>query len=46
MNIKQHLIALYEKIYASEFVLNHIYRWNNRSYRLKIMTPEESILYN
>lgn len=45
MNIKQYLISIYEKIYASELAINQIYRWKNRNHRLNIMTPEKSILY-
>lgn len=45
MNIKQNIIRLYEKIYASAPVMNLLYFWNNRNYRLKIMTSEESIRY-
>lgn len=43
MNIKQKLIALYEEIYMSDFVLNAIYRHQNRAYRLEILSSEETI---
>lgn len=43
MSIKQKLIAVYEKIYASDLVMNAIYRRQNRNYRLNILTSEETI---
>ena len=43
MSIKQKLIAVYEKIYASDLVMNAIYRHQNRNYRLNILSSEETI---
>lgn len=43
MIIKENLIAVYEKIYASDFVMNTIYRYQNRNYRLNILPSEETI---
>lgn len=43
MNIKEKLIAAYEEIYMSDFVLNAIYRHQNRAYRLDILSSEETI---
>lgn len=43
MNIKQKLIAVYEEIYASDLVMNAMYRHQNRNHRLDILTSEETI---
>lgn len=43
MSIKEKLIAVYESIYASDPVMNAIYRHRNRNYRLNILTSEETI---
>lgn len=43
MSIKEKLIACYDNIYTSNFVLNAIYRYQNRAYRLKILSSEETI---
>lgn len=43
MSIKQKLVAIYEKVYASELVMNAVYSWNNKGHRLNIMTSEETI---
>lgn len=45
LSVKPSLVSLYEKIYASDFIMNSIYRHNNKDYRLNIMTAEESIDY-
>lgn len=44
-SIKNKLIAIYEKIYASDRVMNAVYRRNNKDYQLNIMTSEETIEY-
>lgn len=43
MSIKQKLIAIYEKIYVSDPIMNAVYRHQNRNHRLDILTPEETI---
>lgn len=43
MNFKQSLINFYEKIYASNLVMNTIYRWKNKDYPLDILTSEKTI---
>lgn len=43
MSVKQKLVAIYEKIYASELVMNAVYRRSGRNYRLSIMTSEETV---
>lgn len=43
MGIKSKLISVYEKIYASDLVMNTIYRHQNRNDILNILTSEESI---
>lgn len=43
--IKKKIITVYEKIYASDFIMNFIYHWKNRGYHLNIMTSEETIAY-
>lgn len=43
--LKNKLIAIYEKIYASDPVMNAVYRRNNKDYQLNIMTSEETIEY-
>lgn len=45
MSIKEKLIAVYEKIYASDLVLNAVYRHQNRHYRLNILSSEETIAH-
>lgn len=42
-SIKNRLIAIYERIYASDCVMNAVYRRNNKDYQLNIMTTEETI---
>lgn len=44
-SIKNKLIAIYEKIYASDRVMNAVYRRNNKDYQLNILTSEETIEY-
>lgn len=43
MSIKEKLIAVYENIYASDLVINTIYRHQHRNYRLNIRSSEETI---
>lgn len=45
MSMKEKLIAVYERIYASDLVMNAIYRHQNRKYRLDILSSEETIDY-
>lgn len=45
MGIKAKLIALYETVYASDLVMNAVYRHLNRAYRLNIRSSEETIDY-
>lgn len=45
MNIKDKLIVLYETIYASDFVMNAIYRHQNKNHRLNILTSEKTIAH-
>ena len=45
MSIKEKLIAVYEKIYAFDLVMNAIYRRQNRNDRLEILTSEETIAH-
>ncbi len=45
MNIKSRLIAIYEKIYASNLVMNAIYKYKNRNHKLNILNSEETIKY-
>lgn len=44
-SIKNKLIAIYEKIYASDCVMNAVYRRNNKDYQLNIMASKETIEY-
>lgn len=43
MRIKEKLIAVYEKIYAADLVMNAIYRHQNRAHRLDIRSSEDTI---
>ena len=43
MGIKERLIAVYEAIYASDLVMNAIYRRQNKNHRLNILSSEETI---
>ena len=43
--MKKTLIALWEKLYSSDLVLNAVYRRAHRHHLLNIMTPEETIEY-
>lgn len=43
MSIKSKLIAVYEKLYCTEFVMNSIYRCNNKNHRLNILSSEDTI---
>lgn len=43
MSIKEKLIAVYETIYASDLVMNAIYRRQNKNHRLNILSSEETI---
>ena len=45
MSVKEKLIAVYEKIYASDLVLNAVYRRQNKHHRLNIFTSEETIAH-
>lgn len=45
MSIKEKLIAVYETIYASDFVMNTIYRRQHRNHRLNILSSEETIAH-
>lgn len=43
MSIKSKLIAVYEKLYSIEFIMNSIYRYNNKNHRLNILSSEDTI---
>lgn len=43
MKIKDMLVEIYEKVYASNFVMNVIYRYQHRNYRLNILSAEETL---
>lgn len=45
MSIKKKLIAVYEKIYSSDLVMNAIYHHQNRKYKLDILKSEETIAH-
>lgn len=45
MSMKEKLTSVYEKIYASDLVMNAIYRHQNRDYRLDILSSEDTIDY-
>lgn len=43
MKIKNMLVAVYEKFYVSNFVMNAIYHYHNRNYRLNILSAEKTL---
>lgn len=45
MKIKDMLVAVYEKFYVSNFVMNAIYHYQNRNYKLNILSAEKTLEY-
>lgn len=43
MVIKEKIIAIYEKIFVSDFVMNAVYKQRNKNYKLNILSSEKTI---
>lgn len=44
-SLKRRLVSVYEGVYTSDFILNAVYHYRNRAYRLSIMNADKTIEY-